>query len=237
MSEQQRASGRHACTPINAADAAKRAAHAPRTQQTSYRQAAAGTNRERAEELGRRQHGSSHRVALIGSLIGVALAVLVIFVVGSAVMNVLLYDDTAADAPVAAQDGNANADTTATTPVDQAVDASGTIDFLGSTYGIEPNDDGTYAFASRTDGSSDAFLPAFTIAGDPVGFALCEGTFYVVSNANGSYAVQSFVPGDGSLAATYREGTGTIAHIALEGTTLQLTDEAGAVTAVDLPTH
>lgn len=215
--------------PINAAEAAKRAARAPRGEGGALRQAAAGTNRERSEQLGRRREDSSHRGAIVGAFIGIALAIVVLVVAGRAVLGVLLYDDRAAGASMAA-DADASA---ATEPTAVAVDADGSITFLGSTYSIATADDGTYLMTYQTSASANA-VTAFTITGEPVGFALYEGTFYVVSNTEGSYHIQTFVPGDGSLAVDFRDGSGTITSIALDGSELQLTDDTDKVYTLEL---
>ena len=217
-----RTAGAHASgaaqAPINAVDAARRAARSDAGQAERFRREAAGhaVAAKASLEVGR----SGRALVVVSVLVGIALAVALLVVVGSAVVGALLQDEqprteVAASVFVLAADG-------------------GTIELDGSAYSLVSSGDG-YSFASQRVGSTDEPMALFEVTGEPVGFAIHRGTFYVVSNADGSCYVQSFVPSDGSIPADYYSGTGTISTIDIKNAQLILTDDAGEQHAIDLP--
>lgn len=167
---------------------------------------------------------------VVSVLVGIALAVALLVVVGSAVVGALLQDEQPRT-EVAPNDSAAS-----TTPEDVFVLAAdgGTIELDGSAYSLVSSGDG-YSFASQRVGSTDEPMALFEVTGEPVGFAIHRGTFYVVSNADGSCYVQSFVPSDGSIPADYYSGAGTISTIDIKNAQLILTDDAGEQRVIDLP--
>lgn len=228
----------HIERPINAATAARGAAHARSAEAGShYRRAAAGVGERRGRELDARAAsagGRTNHAAVVASAIaGVALAAALIFFVGDALMNVLLFDD--AERVPASRQAAIEGGAAVESPSQACVDADGAIDYMGNTHTVQKLDDGAWHFCYQTAGDDGAeALSYFTITGDPVGFALYQGVFFVVSNADGSWHIQSFVPGDGSAAADYRSDTGTVESIALDGSELELTEAGGRTYTLDL---
>lgn len=227
-----RTAGAHASgaaqAPINAVDAAHRAARSDAGQAERFRREAAGHAVAAKASPGAGRSGRA--LVVVSVLVGIALAVALLVVVGSAVVGALLQDEQPRT-EVAANDSAAS-----TTPEDVFVLAAdgGTIELDGSAYSLVSSGDG-YSFASQRVGSTDEPMALFEVTGEPVGFAIHRGTFYVVSNADSSCYVQSFVPSDGSIPADYYSGTGTISTIDIKNAQLILTDDAGEQHAIDLP--
>lgn len=220
------AAPRGAHAPINAAEAAHRAARTVDTKErTRQRQAAAGVGRARAEELGRAK-SSGHAGAIAGAAIGIALACALIWFVGGAVLRAFMADGPVADEVTAAD----RADTTASA----TADASGTLDVIGFTYSFELTPEGDYALARQNIGSSSDPLTVFLVTGEPVGMATYNGVIYVVSNLDGSFYLQSFIPGDGSVPSEPTQEEGTVTGIELQDSELRLTEEGGRIYTLEL---
>ena len=216
--------GAHA--PINAADAAHRAARTVDTRErTRQRQAAAGVGRARAEKLGRAKSGG-HAGTIAGAVIGIALACALIWFVGGAVLRAFMADEPVVD-EIAATDQTA-------TTASATADASGTLDVIGFTYSFEETPEGDYALARQNIGSSADPLTVFLVTGEPVGMATYNGVIYVVSNLDGSFYLQSFIPGDGSLPSEPTQEEGTVTGIELVGSELRLTEEGGRIYTLEL---
>lgn len=225
------AAPRGAHAPINAAEAAHRAARTVDTKErTRQRQAAAGVGRARAEELGHAK-SSGHAAAIAGAVIGIALACALIWFVGGAVLRAFMAEPTA-DEIVAADEAAAadEADTTASA----TTDASGTLDVIGFTYSFELTPEGDYALARQNIGSSADPLTVFLVTGKPVGMATYNGVIYVVSNLDGSFYLQSFIPGDGSAPSEPTQEEGTVTGIELQDSELRLTEEGGRIYTLEL---
>lgn len=222
--------------PINAAQAAHRAARADvrdleRLRREAAGNAASGATGASHVRLRRGTEASSRsRRALmaLGLCIGCGLAALVLFFGGRAVMSALLQDD----APAASK--SAQADSAA---VQEGVARFSENDMLASGgYVFSIDKDGkAYAFAFSYEGSDADPSPLFSVTGDPVGFALYEGVFYVVSNADDAWCVQSFVFGDGSLPSDFYSEEGNAEDLALEGSSLVVTTGEGQEQTVELP--
>ena len=195
--------------PISAVDTAKQAARA---------EARASSPRQRALTIG-------------AVVFGCALALLVIIVLGRAVVGALLFDDHAA--ATAASHESAN-EASLEEPSSAVADVDGSIPFASRIYLIGTDETGTPALCYRIQDAEGDPLPSFTITGEPVGFALYAGRFYVVSNQDGGYTVQVFVPGDGSMPADYAQGEGSVTHLALEGAALVLTLSDHSTERLDL---
>lgn len=217
--------------PINAAEAAHRAARATNHEENARaRRAASGSSRAVRD-------GGAHTnkaVVAVSVLVGVALAALLVYIIGSAVLGVFLHDD--------------RQDTADDTMIEQPLDGQqpeeqqtvvlladgGSITYLGSSFTIFTAEDGSYQFGSQLANSELAPVALFALPGDPVGFALYKSTFYIVCNTDTGYTVQSYVPGDGSIPADYHTGEETITEIALDGSDLVLTEEGGKTYTLDL---
>ena len=223
--------------PINAAEAAKHAAHATRPEEEARaRRAALGTDRPSAATPSRR--GGRARVA-VAVLVGCALAAAILFVLGGAFLGVMLHDDRADVSGEAAQLDLSGRKTDGA-PADGsqqqvALYADGdTIDAMSYTYSIAVTEDGRTIFGYQMQGSEAAPIELFEVAGDPVGFVVKDYVFYVVSNTEDGFCIQSIMHSDGGVASVYRTGDVTVASIGLDGTDLTLTDTDGKAYTVAL---
>lgn len=178
--------------------------------------------------------GHQRWAVVLGIVLGCVIGALLIFVVGGALMNVVLSNDAPAQdaAAIEGAQGDDEASTSQQTVVLFA--EGGEIEYANYTYSILQGEDGSYAFAYQLTGAEADPLPRFTIPGTPVGFACYNNVFYVVSNTEDGYLIQSFIPGDGSLPVDFLSGTETVTSIALEGSVLTLDEEGGRTYTVDL---
>lgn len=161
---------------------------------------------------------------------GIALAVLLLVVAGNAVVRALLHDDRVpADAVLGAGAAQATPDDVVALASDDA-----TIEVDDMVYSLVASDEG-YVLARQYAGSGDEPSALFEITGEPVGFTIHRGTFYVVSQAGGSFYIQAYVPADGSVPTDYREGEGTIVGMEISNGALVLVDDAGEEQSFDLP--
>lgn len=217
--------------PLNATTAAHRAARtATDSERTRYRQAAAGVSRERAAQLGARPR-RSHAPAIIGAVIGIALACLLVWWIGSAALAVFMDDGTGET--VTATDAGTGTEAPAEDTA-RAVDATGTLDVGDFTYSLVDAGDGTYTLSRQNIGSDAAPNPRFTVTGTPVGMAVYNHYLYVVSNRDGRFYIQSYLPGDGSTPYDLREGEGTVTAVSLSDSALELAEEGGRTYTLDL---
>ena len=193
--------------PVSAVATAKQAAHNPRSHAPGAR---------------------AHRGVVIGGmLVGFALAALLIYIVGGALINVMLHDDRASgEEAMLAADAGTDAGGTQT--------RNDTIDYLGYTYSLVEGEDGSVVFASQLVDSTAEPLALFTVSGTPVGFAWYDGFFYVVSNTDDGYVIQSFMPGDGSMPVDFLSGSETVTSLVLEGSELTLEETGGRTYVVNL---
>lgn len=200
--------------PVSAVATAKQAAHNPRSH-------APGARARRGVVIG-------------GMLVGFALAALLIYIVGGALINVMLHDDRASgEEAMLAADAGTDAGGTQTRTVALAAD-NDTIDYLGYTYSLVEGEDGSVVFASQLVDSTAEPLALFTVSGTPVGFAWYDGFFYVVSNTDDGYVIQSFMPGDGSMPVDFLSGSETVTSLVLEGSELTLEETGGRTYVVNL---
>ncbi len=203
--------------PINAAEAAHRAARADGRELDRLRHDAAGQAVQTAPQMRSR---TNRLVVMVPALIGILCAALLICVVGSAVAGALLADDTEAIAAADEADSGGQSGSVVRVADGETIEAN------GYTYSIIQQDDG-YAFGYQYADSDAESLALFEITGDPVGFALYQGVFYLLSNADGVFYVQSYVHSDGSAAVDYYHAEGTMTDLALDEDQLVLTDTEG----------
>lgn len=210
--------------PINAADAAHRAARAGARELDRLRRDAAG-------HAVRAPHGERPRanrmIVAASVLAGIALAALVLYGLGSAVVGALLADGPDAASSTAETDDPNRSEGVARVAENESMQANGYV------YSIVREGDG-YVFGYQYPGSDADPFALFEIPGDPVGFALYQGVFYVLSNADGAYCVQSYVHSDGSVPGDYYHGEGTMTDLELDGAQLVLTDDAGRTYTLEL---
>lgn len=121
---------------------------------------------------------------------------------------------------------------------------AGSIEYRGTTYSIEKQDDGTYALVGRTDKSTDATI-FMQFDGEPIQLVLYNGAFIIPENTSDGWDVMAYTIGSGSVGSQVVDAdddpvgdtTGhKISSVELresEGTIL-VTDDAGTVTTVAL---
>lgn len=120
---------------------------------------------------------------------------------------------------------------------------AGSIEYRGTTYSIEKQDDGAYALVGRTEGATDATV-FMQFDGEPIQLVLYNGAFIIPENTSDGWDVMAYTIGSGSVGAQVVDadgepvgGTGhSISSVELkesEGTML-VTDDAGTVTTVAL---
>lgn len=224
--------------PINAASAAHEAAHAHVRDLERLRREASGVAVPRRSRTSRDGNGvlggseRTRRVIIAASVfVGCALAALVLFIGGRAVVDALLHDGASDDAVVAvdgASDG-ASAQRRVARTAEQGSIATG-----GYVYSIEADDD-AYVFAYCYEGHSTDPSPLFEVSGAPLGFVYFDGVFYIVSNEDNGFVVLSHVYGDGSLPVEFYRGEGTMVDLGLDDAGLVLTDTEGRTYTLELP--
>lgn len=224
--------------PVNAAEAAKRAARANDEDLPYLRSAAAGTKREAAAPA-----RSPRGVRVAAAAIGIALAVAVIYVVGGALVAALLADGVE-DAGAAVSGESFVKEDKAVTVDPSLVEAEDrtawthlteSIGYDGYLYFLAWDEEGGGCLAYRAEDADESYASlAFALTGEPAGLACYDGMFYAVSNGDGVYYVQSFYPADGVVPTDYLEGDGTVAAVGLDGSTLTLSGEGGELTVIEL---
>lgn len=127
-------------------------------------------------------------------------------------------------------------------PVDapfEQTGADGTVSYEGSTYSLQMQDDGLWGVVeTAADGTSSVI---FKIEGTPVALARRQTTILVPENRNDGWDVVCYVIGghspvsyvvdeDGGIAG----GSGDIASVELDETSLHVTDAAGGTTDIAL---
>ena len=220
------ASGVHA--PINAASAAKRAAHAKAGQEGALRAAAAGTSRARMSRSSESNHAPrALTYAAIG--IGALLALVLAFVLARAIIGAMLAPD-ARDTAASTQPASVNQ--AVTLNADDL--GSTTITYGNRVYAVRGFDDGVVRVTRGTVGTSSEAVSLFDIVGTPVGLAVYDGTVYAVANLDGIYTVRAYVDADGSMPTTIAEESGNVSNVALDGSALKLTNLDGRVFEINL---
>lgn len=220
--------------PINAASAAHEAAHAHVRDLERLRREASGAAVPRRSRTSREGNGvpggseRTRRVIIAASVfVGCALAALVLFIGGRAVVDALLHDGASDDAVVAADGASAQRSVART--AEQGSIATG-----GYVYSIEAYDD-AYVFAYCYEGRGTDPSPLFEVSGAPLGFVYFDGVFYIVSNEDNGFVVLSYVYGDGSLPVEFYRGEGTMVDLDLDDAGLVLTDAEGRTYTLELP--
>lgn len=223
--------------PINAARAAREAAHAHVRDLERLRREASGAAVPRRSRTSREGNGvpggseRTRRVIIAASVfVGCALAALVLFIGGRAVVDALLHDGASDDAVVAADGASegASAQRHVARTAEQGSIATG-----GYVYSIEADD--AYVFAYCYEGRGTDPSPLFEVSGAPLGFVYFDGVFYIVSNEDNGFVVLSYVYGDGSLPVEFYRGEGTMVDLDLDDAGLVLTDAEARTYTLELP--
>ncbi len=236
---------RGARAPINATAAAKMAAHAARPDDArAARAAASGTIRAeaRSPRLRREQEVASTparmRIKPLAVLLGCALAVLFIVVVGGAVREAFLYEESPAEVAERELAQNAVSEPESFC----SAKLSDTYELQGSVYALEKGESGGYRFtctarsAERDESGDGAAASASTLAegsGKPVAFAYKDGTFFLLVQCGKQWHVVSLVAGSGSLPVNLAKGKGRAKALALEADELKVELKGGTSVTLD----
>ena len=118
----------------------------------------------------------------------------------------------------------------------EQVGTDGTVSYGGETYGLARAEDGTWGLVNSV---GDVILQ---VGGTPVALVRTEDTLLIPENRDEGWDVVSYVIGGHLSGVTYVvgpdgepvSGSGEIASVELDGTTLRVTDAAGSVTDVAL---
>lgn len=224
--------------PINAAGAAHEAARARQRDVERLRREASGASAPQRSHISREGNDApggserTRRVIIAASVfVGCALAALVLFIGGRAVVDALLHDGASDDAVVAADGASegASAQRSVARTAEQGSIATG-----GYVYSIEADDDAC-VFAYCYEGRGTDPSPLFEVSGAPLGFVYFDGVFYIVSNEDNGFVVLSYVYGDGSLPVEFYRGEGTMVDLDLDDAGLVLTDAEGRTYTLELP--
>ena len=183
------------------------------------------------------------RVVLIVLLvIAGILVVAVVFTVGSLVNGLLFPPETGEEArqeqtlrpsedELAAQQEQAERDAGS-----EQAGVDDTVSYAGETYALSQGDDGAWSLVNS---AGEALV---TLEGTPVALARMADTLLMPESRDGGWDVPCYVVGGHTQGVTYVVGTdgnpvqgsGGIASVELDGTTLRVTDDAGTVTDVAL---
>lgn len=170
------------------------------------------------------------------------LVVAVVFTVGSLVNGLLFPPETGEEArqeqtlrpsedELAAQQEQAERDAGS-----EQAGVDGTVSYAGETYALSQGDDGAWSLVNS---AGEALV---TLEGTPVALARMADTLLMPESRDGGWDVPCYVVGGHTQGVTYVVGTdgnpvqgsGGIASVELDGTTLRVTDDAGTVTDVAL---
>lgn len=118
----------------------------------------------------------------------------------------------------------------------EQVGTDGTVSYRGESYGVAQADDGTWSLVNS------AGETYFEFEGTPVALVRTADTLLIPENRDGSWDVVSYVIGGHLSGITYVvgsdgdpvSGSGSVASVELDGTTLRVTDDAGNTTDVAL---
>lgn len=224
--------GARVTTRKNAAEAADRA-----------RQNAEKRYAKRHPEARAAQGGPERSVRNIVLLvIAGILVVAVVFAVGS-LINALLFppatEETAkqeqtlrpSDEELAAQEEQAEHDAG-----HEQAGVDGTVSYAGETYSLQQGDDGAWSLVNS---AGEALV---ALEGTPVALVRTGDTLLVPENRDGGWDVPCYVVGGHTQGTTYVvgsdgnpvQGSGDIASVDLDGTTLRVTGADGSTTDVAL---
>lgn len=216
--------------PIDAAQAARRAARADASEVERLRAAAAGSARAAVRRPGGRDGRAVRGLVAAAVVIGAALAAVTVVVLVRALAGAVLDLDArepVVSAEPARQDGAVT--------VGAGEPGSASIAYGGSVYALRTDADGAAVMTRARADDPGASIDLFELDGDPAGFACFGGTLYAVSNVDAGFVVQAYVDADGSLPTRIASGEGTVAAVELDGSVLRLRDASDAeLLSIDL---
>ena len=204
--------------PVNALDAAKRAAHAAPEERDRLRAAAAGTRRAASCDARPR---SPRVLSLTAALIGIALAVVVVYLLAGALTGVAHHRDGAAASEAELAMGR---------PSDGIVGKS--LEYGGYVYRLSTTADGC-VLQRYAQGAEDAANDLCKMNGTPVGIVEHAGAVYAISTTDTSYCVTSLALGDGCVPVEFAQGDGSVQAAKLADGTLKLEFGDGATKSIE----
>lgn len=213
--------------PLNAVDAAKRAARADNAaDEERFRSAAAGTHMRHGAYTSSDAR-AQRRIRVIALIIGAMLAALAFYAVSQAVVRVMTHSDRG-DA-VVEEAATAAGDAMGARAVTFADDASdGQLRVGRFVYRARLGDDGRVAVVRCDAGSSSADgIELFEVAGDVAGMAYAHGVLYVAVNVDDGYEVRSYIDSQGASAESALSGEGAIDAIECGDHAIEVVTENG----------
>lgn len=205
--------------PVNALDAAKRAAHAAPEERDRLRVAAAGTRHAASRDARSR---SPRVLSLTAALIGIALAAVVVYLLAGALTGVAHHRDGAAAS---------EAELAVSRPSDGAVKKN--LEYGGYVYRLSTAAGGC-VLQRYTQGAEDAANDLCKMDGTPVGVIEHAGAVYAISTTDTSYCVTSLALGDGCVPVEFAQGDGSVRAAELADGTLKLEFGDGATKSIEL---
>lgn len=205
--------------PVNALDAAKRAAHAAPEERDRLRVAAAGRRRAASRDARSR---SPRVLSLTAALMGIALAAVVVYLLAGALTGVAHHRDGAAAS---------EAELAVSRPSDGAVKKS--LEYGGYVYRLSTTADGCVLQRYAQD-AEDAANDLCKMNGAPVGVIEHAGAVYAISTTDASYCVTSLALGDGCVPVEFAQGDGSVRAAELADGTLKLEFGDGATKSIEL---
>lgn len=205
--------------PVNALDAAKRAAHAAPEERDRLRVAAAGRRRAASRDARSR---SPRVLSLTAALMGIALAAVVVYLLAGALTGVAHHRDGAAAS---------EAELAVSRPSDGAVKKS--LEYGGYVYRLSTTADGC-VLQRYAQGAEDAANDLCKMNGAPVGVIEHAGAVYAISTTDASYCVTSLALGDGCVPVEFAQGDGSVRAAELADGTLKLEFGDGVTKSIEL---
>lgn len=183
------------------------------------RAAAAGTRRAVSNGAVER---SSRAVSFAAALVGIGLALVVVYLVGGALTGVAHHRDGAAagEAEVAVVRSSEGT-------------AKKSIEYGGFVYRLSATDDGC-VLQRRAQGSEDEPSDLCEMDGSPVGVIEYSGAVYAISTTDADYHVTSLALGDGCVPVELVQGDGCLQKASLSKGVLELELRDGTMKNIEL---
>lgn len=180
---------------------------------------------------GRRPNVTSHHTTIALDrplMVGLIIFAAILLVTGILIVRSLLF-------PPAPSGGGTHGE-----PERAQVDVGESILHGGATYTLTTQHDGTFVLTYQSEESEEPQVLC-TLAGTPVQLVLCNGTFVMPENLDGSWDVVAYVRGTSADANPVVDtdgkavgDKGSITAVELDDSTLHVTTEDGTVTDVNL---
>ena len=178
-------------------------------------------------------------------VVAAILALAIIFVVGSCVTGLLNppagqgEDHPTQTLKLTEQEQQLQDQQQASDAGQEQVEVGGSVTYGGDSYALSQQEDGTWALVHTS--ASGASETLFLLEGEPVALARSAETLLVPENRDGGWDIVCYVIGGHSSATYVVDGEGAVAggegeaeSVALEGTSVVVTDSSGAAHEVSL---